>query len=272
MLLQRISRFFSQRPYFQSVGDWLKFGRLQYFKDRGSPGLIQGCQISLIRIKSQVKPLAARPATTDSLMLREVFIDGGYDMLLMHREALGAIRTVVDIGGNAGYFTRFALSNFPGATVLAVEPDEGNMGVLRENIRLAGAEMRAQAVQVCATGRRRRVGLDRSGGQCTFRMTERPSGEGGVDGLTVPEILALGGLGGTVDLLKCDVEGTESEIFAECSSWIGRVRNLVIEIHAPYDAAGLSADLARNGADLRVLASEDPTSSTSVVLLSGTAR
>ncbi len=48
----------------------------------------------------------------------------------------------------------------------------------------------------------------------------------------------------TIDLLKCDIEGAEQEVFADCASWLHRVRNLVIELHEPYLADRFLQDIA----------------------------
>jgi hypothetical protein len=50
-----------------------------------------------------------------------------------------------------------------------------------------------------------------------------------------------------IDLLKCDIEGSEAELFANCAPWIDRVRNLVIEVHPPYSPALLHQHLRAAG-------------------------
>ena len=52
---------------------------------------------------------------------------------------------------------------------------------------------------------------------------------------------------GTIDLLKCDIEGSEAELFADCQAWINRVRNLVVELHQPYSAGQFCEDIRRGG-------------------------
>lgn len=50
-----------------------------------------------------------------------------------------------------------------------------------------------------------------------------------------------------MDLLKCDIEGAEAEVFANCADWIERIRWLMVELHPPYDKRKCLADLERNG-------------------------
>ena len=48
-------------------------------------------------------------------------------------------------------------------------------------------------------------------------------------------------------LLKCDVEGSEAEIFADCGEWLSRVDAAVVETHPPHNAAALLADVEKAG-------------------------
>jgi hypothetical protein len=73
-----------------------------------------------------------------------------------------------------------------------------------------------------------------------------------IDALTVSQILELTRMEGTIDLLKCDIEGAEAEVFANCSQWIANVKNLVIELHEPYTIEKLSDDLKRAGSSLEI--------------------
>jgi hypothetical protein len=42
-----------------------------------------------------------------------------------------------------------------------------------------------------------------------------------------------------VDLLKCDIEGGEVELFTDCSRWIRRIGAAVVECHGGFTAADL---------------------------------
>ena len=50
-----------------------------------------------------------------------------------------------------------------------------------------------------------------------------------------------------LDVVKCDIEGAEEELFADCSESIRGVSWLVVECHAPYTAERLVRDLEVNG-------------------------
>ena len=73
-----------------------------------------------------------------------------------------------------------------------------------------------------------------------------------LDALTIPQILSRAGMSGTIDLLKCDIEGAEAELFKNCSVWIGKVQELVVEVHHPYTTDMLIKHIRAGGSDLKV--------------------
>jgi hypothetical protein len=80
-----------------------------------------------------------------------------------------------------------------------------------------------------------------------FTMADDPAGE--LQVVTMPRLLELVS-SERVDLVKVDIEGAEQEVFESCAAWIGRVRQLVVECHLPYDAEALRAALVGAGAEL----------------------
>ncbi|EQD71394.1 methyltransferase FkbM family, partial [mine drainage metagenome] len=112
----------------------------------------------------------------------------------------------------------------------------------------AGGIVRCDIQEVCVVARQRQVHLDRSGGDWAIRITDENTGTPAVEGITVEELLARCNAPETIDLLKCDIEGAEAEVFADCSAWIGRVHYLIIEVHPPYSSKALIAQLEKNGA------------------------
>jgi FkbM family methyltransferase len=159
------------------------------------------------------------------------------------------IRTVVDLGANVGYSILVWKKRFPEARVVAVEPDEDNLQMCRKNV---GSLPSVSLVGGCVAARTGDVTLDRSTGDAwEFRIAsttaEDRSGAGTVKAYSMPDLLRETGVKGTVDLLKCDIEGAERELFADCEPWISRVRRIIVELHKPYDSATFLTDVARGG-------------------------
>jgi FkbM family methyltransferase len=137
----------------------------------------------------------------DMLVVRELFIDGDY------RVPPGRpVRTVLDLGANVGISVRYFLARFPGARVIAVEPDPWLVPRLRANVD----GLPDVAVHAAAVGP--------SAGTATFFSTRdgwssslSPVADGRpvtVRCMTVAEILESAGLA-RVDLVKLDIEGGE---------------------------------------------------------------
>lgn len=243
-----VRTFCAQRRFFASTRDWLAFGRLRLAS--GGKSRQAGIPVP-IRPRGFQHPVILRPGTTDYSVFREIFIDGEYDCLL--RRLNIKINTILDLGANIGLFAAYAHHHFKDARIVAVEPEEQNAVALASNVAVMAGPSRVTILRACAAGSSRYVALASTSGEWGFRMVESVNGDGGVIAMRVPEILEGAGIPGEIDLLKCDVEGAEKEIFANCSDWIFRVRNIVAEIHSPYSVGELQTDLARNGGRLQVI-------------------
>jgi hypothetical protein len=96
------------------------------------------------------------------------------------------------------------------------------------------------------------VTLDRSRGEFGVRISDDDAASiDTIDVLTMEDVLRASSVE-QIDLLKCDIEGSEVELFTSCRSWIGNVRAMVIECHAGFRVADLVEMLADNGADFAV--------------------
>jgi FkbM family methyltransferase len=187
-----------------------------------------------------------RLGSSDLLVAHELFERGDYDAALALD--LGATPTIVDLGANIGLSIRLWQQQFPGASILAVEPDAQNLALCRRNVAAGPSAAAVILVQACAAGRGRRVGLDRGALEWGIRLVEPDeAAPGEVDAVPMAALLERAGLRGTIELLKCDIEGGEAELFTGDVRWLGQVRWLLIETHAPYDLAALRADLRLAG-------------------------
>jgi FkbM family methyltransferase len=195
-------------------------------------------------------PFYLRLGSTDWLVLEEIYFHGEYDSL--SRIQLGNVRQIVDLGANVGLSVRLWRQRFPDAAVLAVEPDPENVRTLERNCPMDG---KTRVVQACVAGSARTVQIDRSNGAWGVRMVDEPSDQHrvSVKALPLSEILAEANITGSIDLLKCDIEGAEAEVFGKCAEWIGRVRALILEIHAPYTLSQWQKDIQAAGARMDVI-------------------
>jgi FkbM family methyltransferase len=122
--------------------------------------------------------------------------------------------------------------------------------VLRKNI---GEASNVKVLQAAVGGSARQAYLDTSKSECRFELMNQAGGSAeSVPVTTMEQLLEEFRIMGDIDLLKCDIEGSERELFSDCREWIGRVRNISIEVHGDYLKHTLLDDLRRNGADFEV--------------------
>lgn len=198
------------------------------------------------RMRGLPHPVFLRYGSTDFVMLSEIFFSGEYEQAANNIDH--GSPTIVDLGANAGYSLCYWGQRFPTSRIIAVEPDPSNSGLCRQNIEIAGMKDRATLLQSAVVGRSRPIFLDRSSDECSFHVSDDGSAGPSVTGVTMEDVLARFGVSGRLDLLKCDIEGAEAEVFRDCSQWIRRFRMVVVETHAPYTMEQLVSDLERNGA------------------------
>lgn len=187
-----------------------------------------------------------RSHTTDISVLAELLVGGSYDSLPPGQE----VDTVLDLGANTGLSFRWLRSRWPAARFVCVEPDAGNLQVLRANVRPFAGQV--EVIGACIGGFERKVRLVGPDGEWSYRMLDcdGPGRAGQVDVVTMDALLASRGIE-RICVLKCDIEGAESELFADCRSWIDRVDSVAVECHSEFlSSEQLLASLAYNGAAL----------------------
>lgn len=167
-----------------------------------------------------------------------------------------------DVGANIGLYTRFALSRLSAARVVAFEPWQPNVSLLRENVALAGAAERVTIVETA---------LSDENGQLEFQVDDVQSTSGTLDKVTggrpaegrgnlrlapkltrVPsrrldDLVGEGGLPAP-DVLKIDVEGAEDLVLSGAERLLAERRpHLLVELHGEAAARAVVARLLELG-------------------------
>jgi FkbM family methyltransferase len=178
-------------------------------------------------------PLAMRVKTSDRQVLGQVFIEEEYGPV-----ALSNPKMILDLGANVGYASAYFLSKYPGARVLALEPDPGNFKICERNLAPYGD--RAKVLLGAVWPERSKLVLDygsfRDGGEWSTQVREPSAGDDlaqrrEVEAYDVPTLLEMPGTA-EVDLAKIDIERSEVQLFSRnTSAWLPFVRNLCIELH-----------------------------------------
>ncbi|HMO33855.1 MAG TPA: FkbM family methyltransferase [Lacibacter sp.] len=185
---------------------------------------------STARVRSRLfrNPVRLRKTDSDIEIFNQVFAERQYQWPgIMELQP----RVIVDAGANIGLAALYFARLFPDARICCVEPDAGNLALLQENTRnyptisnLHGAVWNTSAY----------LEINNPEGFSAGRSLQNAAGNTSIQGYTVPEIMQHFGVE-QIDILKMDIEGAEKEIFGEGdTSWLNKVRILVIELHDMY--------------------------------------
>jgi FkbM family methyltransferase len=164
-----------------------------------------------------------RQGSTDFRVFEEIFIERVYSRFAGR---LPKDRTIVDLGANIGLSAIFLAQAAPRSRVIALEPDAGNFAMLLENLAGAGLEHRVAAIQAFAGAEPGFAGIEDSGnGEWGLRMGARS--HTGVPVVTISELVD----GAGPVSVKCDIEGTERELFSRLREWEHLVGFILLELH-----------------------------------------
>ncbi|CAN5326923.1 hypothetical protein BH09PLA1_BH09PLA1_32620 [soil metagenome] len=234
------------------VREWLvdSYGRVINFVDP----LSHRGNIAKVRLRDKQQPYAVRLAMGDRCVLFEIFANEDYAIACRHNTDA---KTILDLGAHVGFSVRLWLERCPQARILAVEADERNFAVARRNVELSGQAHRSEvinaAVAAVQPGQKLYISRDHAGFDASISATRNSDDDCEVTACGVSELLDRLSPGGSIDLLKCDIEGSEKPIFKQCADWIGRVHSIMIETHEPYTVPELMEDIARNGGKFRLV-------------------
>lgn len=246
-----MTRRLRQRHLFESSKDWLLnvLDVAMRFINHNLFAFNAG--VWQLRLRECAQPLHFRIGSSDGAVIEEIFIEKVYESVC---SGLPNAELVIDAGANAGYSLIFWRQHLPAANIIAIEPDPSNCRMIGLNCGVSLETKKLVVVECCLAAESGWVYLDRSHDECAFRMTrEEASVSERVVAKTLPEIVSEFSAGQAIDLFKCDIEGTEREVFGDCAAWINRIKNIVVEIHTPYTIDEFKEDISRNGGHFDVV-------------------
>ena len=171
-----------------------------------------------------------RCRTTDIATFDQVFVDQEYDFVVQKSP-----RVIVDAGANIGLASIYFANKYPESKIIAIEPEASNYALLKTNV---APYLNIIPLNAALWNRNEEISLVDPGlGKWGF-MTQKEDGQEEalgnmchkVQGVTVDKLMEDNGVA-RIDVLKIDIEGAEREVFADSSSWIGKVDALIVELH-----------------------------------------
>jgi FkbM family methyltransferase len=248
LLRRTAARSLENRIVYQGMADIGRMFLLRLSHNRAVRRILPDRPMA-INIRGLPSPVYVRAGTTDRALIEEIFEQGEYAEV--HRFSIGGGARIMDLGANVGMTIAYLAARYPDAQFAAVEPDQGNIEVLRQTCTSLLTARRLCVFPWFVAADDGQARIDRTGGAWAYRKgdTQSTAREDDHEVIRCAGLLTLLRETGwdQIDLLKVDIEGSEAELFRDCSSWIGRVRNLVVETHPPYAPADLYRDLDKAG-------------------------
>ncbi|NQT10892.1 MAG: FkbM family methyltransferase [Desulfobacteraceae bacterium] len=165
---------------------------------------------------------------------KEIFMEECYTSGLKLR--IPERPTVIDIGANAGFFSAFAASQFPGAKVFSYEPIDVNFRQLLRNKAInEDADILCFPKAVCGDSGEVELSFDSNDSFTTsasvFEKSDIKNETVKVPCVSLPEIFDEHHIE-RCDLLKIDCEGSEYGILYKCPiKYLHRVVQMAMEVH-----------------------------------------
>jgi FkbM family methyltransferase len=242
----------------RNIGDVVEFG--PQFLLRHVPRLTGRSQ-TVVNVPG-IGAIHLRVGESDADSVRQIFRDKIYDpktpaanerIMNRYRAILEGKHKpiIVDAGANIGAASRWFERLFPDAAIIAIEPEPGNLEMLRQNLS-GRTEITIVPAAVGSHPGFVRV-LNEGMTAQTIRANE------GVPIITMPEAFAKVP-NGVPFIAKVDIEGFESELFAENIDWLNDLFMVIIEPH-DYQFPGMktsrSFQSAMGNHDFEIFISSD---------------
>ena len=198
-------------------------------------------EVERIDLSTLKHPLFLRPGTTDAAEVVHNCVREAYRVLVPAEP----VSTIIDAGAGIGDTTAWYLSNFPKATVVALEPAPDNYALLVKNCDPYGSRAVAlnAALWHCAT----RLAFFASEMTDAHSVREAESQRDATcQAVSVSGLLDLLSVD-SIDIFKCDIEGSEIDVFtSHCDDWLPRIRSILVETHSPEAYRTVRAACARH--------------------------
>jgi FkbM family methyltransferase len=139
---------------------------------------------------------------------------------------------IVDAGANVGYSSLRFQKDFPGASIVALEPEPRNIIQFKKNCGPYSNILLDEKALWSSNTRLRIRSLDADSN--AFRVEEDQQGD--VDAISVDEVMRRHQLP-RIDFLKIDIEGSERAVFSHpnAKNWLRSVATIMVETHDRFE-------------------------------------
>jgi FkbM family methyltransferase len=154
-----------------------------------------------------------------------------------------APKRILDLGAFVGYASVYLANRFPDAEIVSVEPSRESFAVLTANTAAYPQITRLNGGVWSSSGTLVNVGHPHGDWGARFAIVADAPPSAGIQAWSVDDILRMRGWS-HVDMIKCDIEGGELEVFRDPGApWLGKVNCVTLELHDHF-APGCSEAVA----------------------------
>ena len=193
---------------------------------------------TVLNVKDQTRFRFQVRDAVDISVLKQIYAQEDYsivrltrsDELFRHYESIiksGKQPLIVDCGANIGFSAAYFAEVFPGAKIVAIEPDVENCNLARRNCNAGNVDIFQAAI---ASEDKVGVVVDQGLGGWGQRVEEREGG--GVKMISMNSVLTAKSYADCEPfIVKIDIEGFEKDLFSKNTDWVDRFALLIIELH-----------------------------------------
>jgi FkbM family methyltransferase len=217
----------------ENLATWRTLRRLQTPAELGIPPVT-------LQLRQLAHPMVLRAGTEDANIVISSIIREEYGDFTPVREPLWMVDAGAYIGDTSAYF----LSRFRQLRVIALEPNAQNFLQAQKNLLPYGERCTLLKTGLWKSDGKQNLTGDSTGASIAANGVQ-------IDVISIPTILRRFSIP-QIDILKMDIEGAETAVFAEnAERWLRHVEMLIIEIHGDRAMDTVSRTLGTCGFSMR---------------------
>lgn len=182
--------------------------------------------VAKITLPKYPHPIFLRRNSSDIKVFEQIFIYREYAVSVPH-----PVQFIIDGGANIGLAAIYLQQQFPQATIVCVEPEPENFGMLKKNVQ---AYSQIHCLQNGLWNQKAflQIADEFAMGSWGFicKEVDSPNPQT-IEAISIDDVLHKFERT-DIDILKLDIEGAEYEVFADhYQNWLPNTKVIMIELH-----------------------------------------